>query len=58
MPSGSYRQNHGFFEIVKDENMLREIHDEFEYKPQGRQPLGIGKVNIKVVGVVAADQTP
>ena len=31
--------------------MLREIHDEFEYKPQGRQPLGIGKVNIKVVGV-------
>ena len=31
--------------------MLREIHDEFEYRPQGRQPLGIGKVNIKVVGV-------
>jgi len=31
--------------------MLREIHDEFEYRPQGRQPIGIGKVNIKVVGV-------
>ena len=31
--------------------MLREIHDEFEYRPQGKQPLGIGKVNIKVVGV-------
>ena len=51
MPRGSYQHSHGFFEIVKDENMLREIHDEFEYKPQGRQPLGIGKVNIKVVGV-------
>ncbi len=31
--------------------MLREIHDEFEYKPQSRQPVGIGQVNIKVVGV-------
>ena len=51
MPRGSYQYSHGFFEIVKDENMLREIHDEFEYRPQGRQPLGIGKVNIKVVGV-------
>ena len=51
MSRGEYWLTHGFFEIVKDENMLREIHDEFEYRPQGRQPLGIGKVNIKVVGV-------
>ncbi len=31
--------------------MLREIHEEFEFHPRVSQPSGIGRVNIKVVGV-------
>lgn len=31
--------------------MLRDVHEEFEFHPRISQPAGVGKVNIKVIGV-------